>query len=79
VKEITVQQLHEETERWIREAADNGGIAITDHNRAVATLSAAVPIKRTEWLRHRLDSLAALPSLAGDSADLIALLREERA
>jgi antitoxin (DNA-binding transcriptional repressor) of toxin-antitoxin stability system len=78
VKEITVQQLHEETQRWVREAADNGGIAITEHNQRLATLTASVPVKREQWLRQRLADFQAMPFLAADSADVIATLREER-
>jgi antitoxin (DNA-binding transcriptional repressor) of toxin-antitoxin stability system len=79
VKEITVQQLHEETERWVRAAAHDDGIAITEHNRPLATLTAAPVIRRGEWLRQRLADLQALPVLSADSGAVVAALRKERA
>jgi antitoxin (DNA-binding transcriptional repressor) of toxin-antitoxin stability system len=79
MKAITVQQLHEETEHWVHEVAGNGGLAITDHQRTVATLTAAAPLRREQWLRQRLTDLQAMPALTVDSGDVVAALREERA
>ena len=39
MKQITIQQLHDETERWVAEAAENGGVVVTRNGSAVAAIS----------------------------------------
>ena len=53
VKQITIQQLHEETERWVEEAADNGGILITENGKPVATISQLGPVRQGKPLPNR--------------------------
>jgi antitoxin (DNA-binding transcriptional repressor) of toxin-antitoxin stability system len=71
MKQITIEQLHQETEHWVRQAATNGGIMVTDHGQPVAALTQPVSAPRAQWLQQRLAALKSMPALAVDSADVI--------
>jgi antitoxin (DNA-binding transcriptional repressor) of toxin-antitoxin stability system len=38
MKTITLDELHEETDQWVRQAAQFGEILVTDHGKSVAKL-----------------------------------------
>jgi antitoxin (DNA-binding transcriptional repressor) of toxin-antitoxin stability system len=38
MKTITIQELHEETEQWVRLAADYGELIVTDEGTAIARI-----------------------------------------
>ena len=76
MKEITVEQLHEDTERWVKEAAGNGALLITAEGRLVALLSQFGPVNREKWLRERLAELERLPFNPVDSSAYVSEDRE---
>ena len=67
VKQITIQQLHEETERWVEEAADNGGILITENGKPVATISQVLTTRRGKPLPDRTEEIKRMPFIPVDS------------
>src|SRR5437762_275201 len=71
MKQITIEQLHQETERWVKEAADNGGIVVTKDGVPLATLGQFASEKRKQWAQERLAALEKMPFIPVDSADLI--------
>jgi antitoxin (DNA-binding transcriptional repressor) of toxin-antitoxin stability system len=71
VKQITLQQLHEETARWVKEAASNGGIVVTVDGKPVATLTQFTSEKRAVWTKERLEAIRKQPFISVDSGDLI--------
>jgi antitoxin (DNA-binding transcriptional repressor) of toxin-antitoxin stability system len=76
MKEVTVEELHRETDRWVKEATSNGGIVITDHGSPVADLVQHGLLKRPRWLQERLAARDQLPFMAADSAVYISEDRE---
>lgn len=76
VKAITIEELHRETERWVKEATDNGGIVITAHGSPVAELVQHGPVKRPRWLQEQLAANERLPRIATDSATYVSDDRE---
>ena len=78
MKEITIEQLHQETDHWVKEAADNGGIVITEHGKPVAALWHHGPVKREKWLQKRLAALEQMPFISVDSGEVISEDREDR-
>ena len=71
MKEITVQQLHEETERWVKQAADNGGILITEEGKPVAKLETVAVAKKGKPLPDREEKIRRRPYNPVDSAAYI--------
>jgi len=53
VKQITIQQLHEETERWVEEAAENGGVVVAENGKPVATIFQFGPVQHGKPLPNR--------------------------
>jgi len=68
VKAITIEELHRETERWVKEAVVNGGIVVTEHGTPVASIVQHGPAKRPAWLQERLADMERLPSIPTDSS-----------
>ena len=71
MKRITIQELHEDTDRWVNEAATNGDVIITRDGTSVATLSQFGPAKKETWMRDRLAKISELPFIPIDSAAYI--------
>ena len=67
VKEITIQELHENTERWVKEAAENGGIVVTQHGKPAVILMRAANPSRAKWAEERLAAIKQMPFIPVDS------------
>jgi antitoxin (DNA-binding transcriptional repressor) of toxin-antitoxin stability system len=68
VKAITIEELHRETERWVKEAAVNGGIVVTEGGTPVASIVQPEAMKRPAWLQERLADIERLPFVPTDSS-----------
>jgi antitoxin (DNA-binding transcriptional repressor) of toxin-antitoxin stability system len=76
VKQITIQQLHDETERWVEEAAANGGVVVTRNGSPVAAISQVASTTAGRPLPDREARIAQRTALAVDSAVYLAEMRE---
>ena len=56
MKAITIRELHANTGRWVRRAADFGEIRVTDRGRAVAKLVPESPAPATPFFARRTPS-----------------------
>lgn len=71
MKQITIEELHRDTERWVKEAADNGGILVTQEGAPVARLDTVPSTKQGKPLPDREDQIQRLPYNPIDSATYI--------
>lgn len=78
MKSITIRQLHDETGRWVRRAAELGELPVTERGRIVAKLVPAtdVPV-RPYFARRKLLPAFRAARLAGGT-DATALISRER-
>ena len=53
MKSITIRQLHEQTGRWVRQAAALGELHVTDRGRPVARLVPATVAVATPYFSRR--------------------------
>jgi antitoxin (DNA-binding transcriptional repressor) of toxin-antitoxin stability system len=86
MKTITIRELHAETGRLIRVAAQHGEILVTDHGKVVAKILPHVEEKAAPYFSRRkrtpaFRKLAASGKLrtARDTTQLISEDREDRA
>jgi antitoxin (DNA-binding transcriptional repressor) of toxin-antitoxin stability system len=78
VKTVSIQELHEQTGRIVREARIEE-VVVLEHGRPVIVLKPIVDDpKRLAYWRLREQKLGILPALDVDSTDLIAWDREVR-
>jgi antitoxin (DNA-binding transcriptional repressor) of toxin-antitoxin stability system len=71
MKQITIEELHRDTERWVKEAAENGGIFITQEGAPVARLETVAPAQHGKPLPDREEQIRRLPYNPIDSATYI--------
>jgi antitoxin (DNA-binding transcriptional repressor) of toxin-antitoxin stability system len=76
VKRITIQQLHDETERWVEEATENGGVVVTRNGSPVAAISQVPSATVGRPLPNREARIAQRAAFAVDSAVYLAEMRE---
>jgi antitoxin (DNA-binding transcriptional repressor) of toxin-antitoxin stability system len=80
---ISIDELHEHTDLWVRKAAEQEPIVLTDNGQAVARIVAvpAVPAKNPFLTRKLLPGFATLQGkLQGgtDSMEIISEMRDGR-
>lgn len=71
MKRISIEELHRDTERWVKEAAGNGGIFITQEGTPVARLETVVLAKQGKPLPDREEQVRQRPYNPVDSAAYI--------
>lgn len=81
MKAITIRQLHDETGRWVRRAAELGELRVTERGRIVAKLVPAsdLPVQ-PYFARRRLRLAFRAAHLAGgtDATTIVSRERDER-
>jgi antitoxin (DNA-binding transcriptional repressor) of toxin-antitoxin stability system len=78
---ITIRQLHDETGRWVRKAADLGELQVTERGRVIAKLiPASAPADTPYFARRKLLPAFVAARLRGgrDSTEGIGEEREHR-
>ena len=75
MKEISIQELHQETSQWVRLAARRERIIITDAGRPIAALTAFEPSQLLKALPDREDKIKKRSLIEVDSADYISEMR----
>jgi len=76
MKKISIRELHQDTERWVRRAANNEPIVITDRGMPVATL---VPFNQSasgKSLPNRWEQIKKMKPIPADSAVYISEMRD---
>lgn len=76
MKQITLQQLHEETARWVKEAAGNGGIVVTVDGKPAVALTQFPAAHQGKPLPNRWEKIRQTPFISVDSGDLISQDRD---
>ncbi|HEY6328136.1 MAG TPA: hypothetical protein VI756_02285 [Blastocatellia bacterium] len=77
MKEISVQELPRETAEWVRLAAQNEQIIITDNGQPISTLTAPEQPRVRKRLRNREEAIRSRPEIKIDSADYISEMRSK--
>ena len=54
MKTISIRELHQRTEAWVRKAAELGSITVTERGRPVARLEAVEEHGRNRFLSRKL-------------------------
>lgn len=75
MKEISIQELHQDTSEWVRLAASRERIIITDGGQPIAALTAFEPSLLPKRLPDREDKIKARSLIKVDSADYISEMR----
>ena len=75
MKEVSIQELRRDTERWVRLAAQGEAIAITDGGQRIAALTAVEEIHPHKSLPNREDKIRARSVIKVDSGDYISEMR----
>ena len=75
MKEISIQELHQETGQWVRLAARRERIIITDGGQPIAALTAFEPSQLSKPLPDREDKIRKRSLIKADSADYISEMR----
>jgi len=75
MKEISIQELHQETSQWVRLAARQERIIITDGGQPIAALTAFEPSQHSKPLPNREDKIRKRSLIKVDSADYISQMR----
>jgi antitoxin (DNA-binding transcriptional repressor) of toxin-antitoxin stability system len=80
---ISIKQLHEQTDHWVRQATELEPVVLTENGRAVAKILAVTAIAAANpfLTRKLLPGFAELQArLAGgtDSADILSEMRDGR-
>jgi antitoxin (DNA-binding transcriptional repressor) of toxin-antitoxin stability system len=73
---ISIQELHEDTERWVRMAANNQQIVVTDGAQPIATLVPFYPASSGKPLPDREDEIRKMSRIEVDSAVYISEMRD---
>jgi antitoxin (DNA-binding transcriptional repressor) of toxin-antitoxin stability system len=75
MKEISIQELHQDTSEWVRLAARREAIVITEDGQPIATLTGLEPSRTRKRLPDREDQIRAQSAVKVDSADYISEMR----
>ncbi len=75
MKEISIQQLQDDTSQWVRLAAHRERIIITDGGQPVAALTPLEPSQPPKRLPDREDKIKQRSLLKVDSADYVSEMR----
>jgi antitoxin (DNA-binding transcriptional repressor) of toxin-antitoxin stability system len=76
MKEISIQELHRDTDQWVKQAARRESIIITDGGQPVATLTAFEAARLAKALPNREDQIRRRSLISVDSADYISEMRD---
>jgi antitoxin (DNA-binding transcriptional repressor) of toxin-antitoxin stability system len=75
MKEISIQELHQDTNQWVKLAARKERIIIMDGGQPVAALIAFEPSTLSKRLPNREEKINQRSLIQTDSADYIAEMR----
>ena len=75
MKEISIQQLQDDASQWVRLAANQERIIITDGGQPVAALTALEPLQAPKRLPDREDKIKQRSVIKVDSADYVSEMR----
>jgi len=75
MKEISIQQLQDDAGQWVRLAANQERIIITDGGQPVAALTAFEPSQPAKRLPDREDKIKQRSLIKIDSADYVSEMR----
>jgi prevent-host-death family protein len=78
MKTISIRELHIETGRWVRHAASQGPVIVTDRGRRVAALQPFDPTVTGRALPNREAAIRKRSKIPVDSVVYVSELREER-
>jgi prevent-host-death family protein len=78
MKVITIRELHLQTGKWVRRAASQGPIVVTDRGRRVAALQPYDESMKSRPLPNREAAIRKRSEIPVDSAAYVAALREDR-
>jgi len=76
MNKISIRELHEDTERWVRLAASNEQIVITDGEQPIATLVPFYPATAGKPLPDREAEIRQLSRIEVDSAVYTSEMRD---
>jgi len=76
MKEISIQELHQDTSQWVKLAAQQGRIIITDGGQPIAALTAFEPSPSPKRLPDREEKINKRSVIQTDSADYLSEMRE---
>jgi len=71
MKTVSIRDLHEQTGRWVRRAAE-GAFVVTDHGRPIACVQPYAEEPKRRPLPDHSDLMARLPRIHEDSTQLVA-------
>lgn len=77
MKEITINELQADTAAWVRQAALEKQIIITEQGRPVATLLPLPTLRAGQPLPNREAQILARPFINHDSGEYISEMRED--
>lgn len=75
MKEISIQELHKDTDQWVRLAASREQIIITDGGQPIAALTPLEPSPSPKPLPDREAQINRRSRIEVDSADYISEMR----
>ena len=75
MKEISIQELHEDTDQWVRLAASKERVIITDNGRPIAALTALESSLSPKRLPDREAKINRRSRIETDSAEYISEMR----
>lgn len=78
MRTISIRELHLDTGRWVRDAAAQGPVVITDRGRPIAALQAFDPAYKGAPLPKREAAIRARGRMPVDSVVYQAEIREDR-
>jgi len=76
MNKISIGELHEDTERWVRLAASNEQIVITDGEQPIAALVPFDRSRRGKSLPNRWEQIKKMKPIPVDSAEYISEMRD---
>ena len=80
MKTISIRELHQQTGAWVRKAAEQGSITVTERGRPIARLEAIADAgpKNPFLTRKLLPAYARLKGKLGKGTDSTQLVSEDR-
>ncbi|MDA2923422.1 type II toxin-antitoxin system prevent-host-death family antitoxin [Acidobacteria bacterium AH-259-L09] len=75
MKRISIRELHMNTERWVRKAAEQEEIVVTDRGTPVVTLAPYDRSKGGKPLPNRWNQIKRMPKIPVDSAVYVSEMR----
>lgn len=76
MKEISIEELKRDAGQWLRLAATNEPVIITDGGKPVATLTGLEPPRHSKRLPDREDKIKHRSQINVDSADYLSEMRD---